>query len=85
MGITSMGFAILDKFFVVFINDILIYFRSREEHADHLRVVLHILREKQLYDKLSKCEFWLKDLKFLWHVVSKEEIFVDPSKAKTAL
>ena len=52
----------LDKFVVVFFDDILIYSRTREEHADHLRVVLGVLREHQLYGKLSKCEFWLKEV-----------------------
>ena len=54
----------LDKFVVVFIDDILIYSKSQEEHEDHLRVVLIVLREHQLYGKLSKCEFWLKEMQF---------------------
>jgi len=60
----------LDKFIVVFIDDILIYFRTREEHAEHLRLVISVLREKQLYAKLSKCEFWMDEVQFLGHVIS---------------
>ncbi|KAG8474400.1 hypothetical protein CXB51_033844 [Gossypium anomalum] len=70
----------LDKFVVVFINDILVYSRDEEEHAEHLRTVLQILREKQLYAKFSKCEFWLREVGFLGHIVSAEGIRVDPSK-----
>jgi len=60
----------LDQFVVVFIDDILIYFESREEHANHLRVVLEVLREHKLYGKLSKCEFLLDEVQFLGHVIS---------------
>ncbi|XP_052726148.1 uncharacterized protein LOC108322100 [Vigna angularis] len=60
----------LDKFVVVFIDDILIYSKSREEHDGHLRVVLEILREKKLYAKLSKCELWIQKVQFLGHVIS---------------
>ena len=60
----------LDKFVVVFIDDILIYSRIQEEHAEHLRLVLGALREKQLYAKLSKCEFWMDEVQFLGHVIS---------------
>jgi len=61
---------LLDKFVVVFIDDILIYLRIKEEHGEHLRLVLEILREQQLYVKLSKCEFWLEEVNFLGHVIS---------------
>mgnify|MGYP001507129756 FL=1 len=60
----------LDQFVVVFIDDILIYSKSIEEHEKDLRMVLNILKEKQLYAKLSKCEFWLTEVKFLGHVIS---------------
>ena len=60
----------LDKFVVVFIDDILVYSKSEEEHEEHLRIVLQTLREQQLYAKLSKCEFWLKEVSFLGHVIS---------------
>ncbi|XP_057511924.1 uncharacterized protein LOC130794016 [Actinidia eriantha] len=70
----------LDTFVIVFIDDILVYSRSREEHVDHLRVVLQILREKQLYAKFSKCEFWLDNVVFLGHVISGNGIQVDPKK-----
>ncbi|KAG8479786.1 hypothetical protein CXB51_029317 [Gossypium anomalum] len=70
----------LDKFVVVFIDDILVYSRDEEEHVEHLRTVLQILREKQLYAKFSKCEFWLREVGFLGHIVSGEGIRVDPSK-----
>jgi len=60
---------LLDKFVVVFIDDILIYSKTQEEHAEHLRLMLGILREKQLYVKLSKCKFWMDDVQFLGHVI----------------
>ena len=72
--------AYLDKFVIVFIDDILIYSRSREEHAKHLRTVLSTLSEHQLYAKFSKCEFWLDHVQFLSHVVSKDGILVDLAK-----
>ena len=65
---------------MVFIDDILIYSRSREEHAEHLRLILQRLREQKLYGKFSKCEFWLKEVAFLGHVISKEGVAVDPQK-----
>ncbi|XP_058003715.1 uncharacterized protein LOC131180114, partial [Hevea brasiliensis] len=75
----------LDQFVVVFIDDILVYSRNAEEHDRHLRIVLQTLREKQLYAKLSKCEFWLKEISFLGHIVSAEGIKVDPSKIEAVL
>jgi hypothetical protein len=75
----------LDKFVMVFIDDTLIYSRSMEEHEEHLRIVLQQLREHQLYAKFSKCEFWIKEVLFLGHVVSPEGIVVDPSKVKEVL
>ena len=70
----------LDLFVNVFIDDILIYSKSRKEHEEHLRIVLELLREKRLYAKFSKCEFWLDSVSFLGHVVSKDGVMVDPSK-----
>jgi hypothetical protein len=75
----------LDKFVVVFIDDILIYSKSEEEHAQHLRVILQRLRDHQLYAKFSKCAFWLKEVLFLGHVISTEGIAVDPSKVQEVL
>ncbi|XP_052725916.1 uncharacterized protein LOC128194373 [Vigna angularis] len=75
----------LDKFVVVFIDDILIYSKSCEEHEEHLRLVLGVLREKELYAKLSKCEFWMKEVQFLGHVVSAGGISVDPAKVRAVL
>ena len=64
----------LDRFVIVFIDDILVYSRSEEEHAEHLRIKLQTLREHQLYAKFSKCELWLDSVAFLRHVVSREGI-----------
>ena len=75
----------LDKFVVVFIDDILVYSRNEEEHAEHLRLVLTCLREHQLYAKFSKCKFWLKKVPFLSHVLSKEGISVDAAKVQEVL
>jgi hypothetical protein len=75
----------LDKFVVVFIDDILVFSKTKEEHAEHLMLVLQKLREHQLYAKRSKCEFWLKEVSFLGLVVSNGGISVDPSKVKDVL
>jgi hypothetical protein len=75
----------LDKFVVVFIDDILIYSKTKEEHVEHLRVILTRLREHQLYAKFSKCEFWLDTIPFLGHILSVEGVAVDPSKVKDIL
>jgi hypothetical protein len=75
----------LDKFVEVFIDDILIYSQSEEEHAGHLRMVLQRLREHQLYAKLSKCEFWIDEVLFLGHIINKEELAVDPKKVADIL
>ena len=69
----------LDKFMVVFIDDILIYMENEADHADHLRVVLSRLREHKLYAKFSKCEFWLSKVPLLDHILSRDGISVDPS------
>jgi len=72
--------AYLDPFVDVFIDDILIYSKSEEEHVEHLKIVLQVLKEKKLYAKLSKCEFWLSEVSFLGHNISGSGIAVDPSK-----
>ena len=74
----------LDKF-IVFIDDILVYSSSKEEHAEQLRIVLQTLREHQLYAKFSKCQFWLDRVAFLGHVVSAEGISVDPQKIEAVV
>ena len=72
----------LDKFVVVFIDDILIYSKNEAEHEHHLRIVLQCLRDHKLYAKFSKCEFWLDTVKFLGHTISSDGISVDPVKFK---
>ena len=75
----------LDKFVVVFINDILVYFKNEEEHEEHLRLILQKLRENKLYVKFSKCEFWLDEVSFLGHVITNGGIAVDPGKVRDVL
>ena len=70
----------LDLFVIVFIDDILVYSKSKKEHEQHFRIVLEMLRERKLYAKFSKCEFWLDSVSFLGNVVSKDGVMVDPSK-----
>jgi hypothetical protein len=75
----------LDKFVVVFIDVILIFSKNEEEHDEHLHLVLQKLRENQLYAKFNKCEFWLKEVSFLGHIISKGGISINPSKVKDVL
>jgi hypothetical protein len=72
----------LDRFVVVFIDDILIYSKSESDHEEHLRLVLQKLRDNQLYAKFSKCEFWIDKVPFLGHIISNGGIAVDPAKVK---
>ena len=73
----------LDKFIVVFIDDILIYSKNDSDHEEHLRMVLQKLWDNQLYTKFTKCEFWLDEVHFLEHIISKGGISMDPAKVTT--
>jgi len=73
----------LDQFVVVFIDDILIYSNNKKAHDNHLRKLLKLLREKQLYAKFKKCEFWLEHFAFLGHIISKERVSLNPMKVET--
>ena len=75
----------VDQFVVVFIDDILVYSNDWKDHDTHLRVVLETLKKKQLYEKLSKCEFWLREVSFLGHIISEEGIRVDPKKIEVII
>ncbi|GJV07966.1 putative reverse transcriptase domain-containing protein [Tanacetum coccineum] len=70
----------LDKSVIIFNDDILIYSKSEEEHAEHLKLILELLKKEELYAKFSKCDFWLSKVQFLGHVIDSEGIYVDPAK-----
>jgi hypothetical protein len=72
----------LDKFVIVFLDDILMYSKSEEEHEQHLRMVLQVLREHQLYAKLNKCSFYQRQIHYLGHIISEEGIIMDPKKVE---
>ena len=75
----------LDKFVIVIIDDILIYYKDQKEHAQHLRLVLQRLEDKKIYAKFKKSEFWLEQVVFLGHVVSKDGVAVDLAKVEAVL
>ena len=75
----------LDQFVIVFIDNILVYSKTEREHKEHLQIALRTLQDNRLYAKFRKCEFWLQEVKFLGHVVSKDGISVDSSKIDAVL
>nr|GFB61105.1 reverse transcriptase domain-containing protein [Tanacetum cinerariifolium] len=70
----------LNKFVIVFIDDILIYYRNKEEHVNHLRIIFELLRKDKLYAKFSKCDFWIRTVQFLGHLIDSQGLHVDPAK-----
>jgi uncharacterized membrane protein YcgQ (UPF0703/DUF1980 family) len=86
MDLMNMNFMeYLDKFVIVFIEGIMVYSKDEEEHEEHLHLELKKLQDHRLYAKLSKCEFWLKQVTFISHIILKQGISVDSSKIRDAL
>jgi hypothetical protein len=81
----SMFMPELDKFVVVFIDDILVYSKNEDDHVKHLHIVLWRLRDHRLYSKLSKCDFWLREIKFLGHTTSHDGVSIDPEKVQEVM
>ncbi|KAL7610989.1 hypothetical protein Lser_V15G11033 [Lactuca serriola] len=77
--------SMLDRSVIVFIDDILVYSKTREQHEEHLRELLGVLRRERLYAKFTKCEFWLRDVHFLGHLVNQDEILIDPAKIEVVM
>ena len=75
----------LDKFFLVFLDDIIVYSKNEEEHEEHLRLTLQLLREHKLYAKLSKCDFYRDRIHYLGHIISYEGISIDPKKIESIM
>ena len=75
----------LDRSVTVFIDDILIYLKNQQEHGKHLQEVLEVIKKKKLYEKFSKCDFWIREVQLLGHVVNQEGIMVYPSKIEAIM
>ncbi|GJT40410.1 putative reverse transcriptase domain-containing protein [Tanacetum coccineum] len=73
----------LDKLVIVFIHDILIYLKSKQDHEEHLKLILELLKKEELYAKFSKCEFWIPKVQFLGHLIDSQGIHVDPAKIES--
>ncbi|GKC82574.1 putative reverse transcriptase domain-containing protein [Tanacetum coccineum] len=75
----------LDKFIIVFIDDIMIYSKNKQEHEEHLKLILELLKKEELYGKFSKCEFWIPKVQFLSHMICSQCIHVDPAKIESII